>query len=218
MLRWLGHTLSSSIGKKALMAVTGLLLIGFLIEHVFGNLFLYAGEGPFDGYVALFKRLGPGLYVLEAGLFLLFAAHIYLGVRVSMENHEARSRGYHVRNTRGQATVSSTTMLITGLLVLAYLVKHIVDFRLNEHFEEAPFERVRELLSHPVHALVYVAAAIALTFHLAHALRSACQSLGLSHPKLTPLLERISVALALLIGLGFMSFPLYFWLFDGGSR
>ena len=93
------------------------------------------------------------------------------------------------------------------------------DFRFaGEAFDEAPAGLVRELLSQPLHALVYMAGVTALGFHLAHAFRSACQSLGVNHPKLTPLLETASLVIAVGLWLGFISFPIYLWITGGGSN
>lgn len=217
MFRWLGDALASSIGKKVLMALTGLALVGFLVEHLYGNLYLYEGHEAFDGYVEHLKSWGWLLTVAEFGLLALFACHIYLGIRVSMENREARSQGYVVRNSRGASSVASISMLATGLVLLGFLVKHVIDFRFNEEFHESPASTVRETLGQPMHALVYLAAVLALTFHLSHAIQSACQTLGLSHPKFTPLIRKGSVAIAVLFGIGFGSFPIILWL-GGGSH
>ncbi len=217
MLRWIGDCLDSSIGKKAVMAVTGLALVGYLFVHLWGNLQLYVGDTAFDDYVGKLKDWGILLYVAEIGLALIFVGHIYLGVRVGMENREARKQGYVVRSTRGKATVSSMTMLVTGLVVLAFLIKHILDFRFGAGFADAPAASTRALLTTPIHALVYLVGVVALSFHLAHAFKSACQTLGVNHPNVTPLLEKASLALAILLGLGFASFPIYY-AFVGGAQ
>ena len=117
MLRWFGDFLASSIGKKIVLALTGLLLVGFLVEHLYGNLKLYEdGSGAaFDGYVAELQSFGWLLAIAELGLGALFACHVYLAIRLTLENREARSIRYTVRNTRGAATFGSTTMFVTGL-------------------------------------------------------------------------------------------------------
>lgn len=217
MLRWIGDCLNSSIGKKAVMAVTGLALVGYLFVHLWGNLQLYAGDTVFDRYVEQIQEWGVLLYVAEAGLALLFIGHIYLGVRLAMENREARSQGYVVRSTRGKATVSSMTMLVTGLVVMAFLIKHVLDFRFGAGFLDAPAVTTRELLTTPIHAIIYLVGVVALTFHLAHAFQSSFQSLGVNHPRVTPILLKLGLAIALLLGFGFASFPIYY-MFAGGAQ
>jgi len=207
----LGDCLASSLGKKAVMAVTGLLLVGFLIAHLAGNLTLYAdAEGrAFDAYCAQLKSFGPLLYVAEVLLALLFLVHIYLGVRLTLENRDARRSGYGIRNTRGRQTLGSATMFVTGTLVLGFLIKHLLDYRLNSAFDAGPAAAVRASFRQPLGVAIYVIGMAALGLHLSHAFRSAFQSLGLSHPRLVPLLERTGLALAIALPLGFASIPLY---------
>ena len=216
-MRWLTHFLSSSIGKKTLMALTGLALIGFLFVHLGGNLILYAGDDAFREYVEGIQAWGVLLYVAEAGLALLFLAHIGLGLRVSMENREARKERYRMRASRGGSTAGSLSMLVTGVVVLLFLVVHLWHFRFDDEFLDRPGGLVRETLSKPVPALVYLLGVAALTLHLTHAFQSACQTLGVNHPSLTPLLKKAGLGLGLLLGLGFASFPLVFLLGGGGN-
>jgi succinate dehydrogenase / fumarate reductase cytochrome b subunit len=219
MLRWLGNALASSIGKKVVMGSTGLLLVGFLVEHLWGNLSLYrATDGSaFNAYVANLKSWGALLTLAEVGLALLFICHIYLAFRLTLENREARRERYQIRNDHGRKTLASASMFATGALLTGYLVKHLLDFRFNGAFHRAPAAAVAERLSSPGHAIVYVAAALLVGVHLSHGLRSAFQSLGLSHPRLVPLLDVGGKVLAVLFALGFASFPIYFLFFHGGE-
>ncbi len=220
MLRWLGNALSSSIGKKILMALTGLFLVVFLAEHILGNLTLYkdADGTAFNDYKHTLESFGPLLKVAEIGLFAVFAAHIVLALKLALENREARKQKYAVRAHRGKATAASLSMLITGSLVLVYLFKHVViDFRFNSAYHEAPAATVKETLSKPSNATFYVLAMAILGLHLAHGFRSAFQSIGASHPKLDPLLEIAGTAVAVLFAVGFATFPIYFLFFWTGG-
>ena len=218
MLRWFIRFLKSSIGKKASMAITGLLLIGFLIAHLGGNLSLYKGEGVFDEYAHFLGSLEL-LPLAELILVLLFASHITLGVLTMLENRGARPIKYGITASHGEKTVSSTTMFISGSMILIFLLKHLWDFRFHkEIFEEAPAEVVRTALNYPWTATVYLLGAAALGFHLFHAFASAFQTLGMNHPKYTPALTWIGRVLALIVALGFASFPLIFWLGQGGAH
>lgn len=206
----LGNALASSVGKKIVMGSTGLLLVLFLIEHLHGNLKLI--EDPsgqaFDEYVAFLQGFGPLLVVAEIGLFLLFAAHVYLALRLTLENLQARRQRYVVRATRGGASFASSTMFASGALLLGYLIKHLLDYRFDERFFESPAAFVRSSFASPLQVGIYVAAAAVLGLHLSHGIRSALQSLGINHPMWNPLLRRAGVALALLLAAGFALIPL----------
>lgn len=200
------------------MAVTGLLLIGFVVAHLAGNLSLYKGGGAFDEYAHFIGGLEI-LPLAEAGLALLFLVHIYMAVRTTIENRGARPVKYGIAGTHGKKTASSTTMFLSGLVILGFLFKHLWDFRLQkEAFEAAPEEVVRTALAQPLTAVVYVLGATALGLHLYHAFASAFQTLGVNHPKYTPALTWIGRILAIVVALGFASFPLIFWLGQGGAH
>lgn len=219
MLSWLRRTLDSSIGKKVLMALTGLSLIGFLIGHLAGNLTLFAdanGE-TFTTYATTLNS-NPALPVIEIGLTLLFLAHIVLAFKVTRENREARAKGYTLRNDHGARTPGSRSMMITGVMILAFIIIHLIDFRFNKpELEEMNLlaGMVKSRLGSTVGFLLYLGAMVPLTLHLSHAFRSALQTLGLNHPKYNALIRCTSIGLALIIGLGFASFPLVY--FFGGN-
>jgi succinate dehydrogenase / fumarate reductase cytochrome b subunit len=211
--------LNTSIGRKVLMSVTGLLLVGFLFAHLLGNLTLFAGDGgaTFDAYSAALVS-NPVLPLAELGLLLLFGAHIALGLRVSLQNREARRDPYVARATMGQSTAGSRTMLISGLLVLVFLVIHLLDFRLHggEELHESLAAEVIERLQGGPGALIYCLGMLALGLHLSHAVRSAFQSLGLADQRCYPCLSRLGRALAALMALGFASFPIYYFFIHKG--
>src|SRR5258705_6658640 len=220
-MSWLARTFTGSLGRKYLMAVTGLLLVGFLVVHLTGNLLIFSGASgaDFDAYAQKLDA-NPLLPVAEIGLAALFVAHIALALRVNMENREARAQGYVVRASLGKKTIASASMVITGLIVLVFLLVHLYDFRIGRLSLEpggSLAALVRKRLATPLGAGVYLLGVGALAVHLRHAFRSAFQSLGVNHPRLNPLLERASWAGALLFGLGFASFPLFFLLSGGGS-
>lgn len=220
MLRWLGNALSSSVGKKILMGLTGLFLVVFLAEHILGNLTLYtdADGAAFNDYKHGLESFGPLLKVAEVGLFAVFAAHIVLALKLAIENREARSHRYAIRASRGRSTAASLSMLITGSLILVYLFKHVVlDFRFDSGYHEAPAATVKDTLSKPANATFYIVAMGVLGMHLAHGFRSAFQSLGASHPKLDPLLDKAGIAVAVVFAVGFASFPIYYLFFWTGT-
>lgn len=216
MLSWFTRTANSSIGKKALMSLTGLLLIGFLVAHLLGNLTFYAdADGElFDTYAHTLES-NPLLPLAEAGLIVLFLAHIVMGLRVTAQNKAARGRGYAVKAAHGGRTTGSRSMILTGIVILAFLILHLVHFRLAKEEGDSMAAMVREELSRPFGAGAYVVGLIALGIHLSHAFKSSLQTLGFNHPKYTPLLEKVGTGIALLLTLGFMTFPLI--VFFGGN-
>lgn len=222
MLDEFRRILLSSIGKKLLMASSGLLLLGFLVVHLAGNLLLYRGEkgAEFDAYAHTLES-NALLPFAEIGLLALFITHIALAFRVSVENRDARHTGYRIRASKGEKTIASASMLITGVIVLLFVIVHLYDFRVGKLFEEEAgvslAAMVGRRLSTPLGAAVYLSGVAALAIHLRHAFRSACQTLGIDHPNVTPVLGKIGWALAVVLGLGFASFPLFFLWKAGGA-
>lgn len=220
MLRPIGNALASSVGKKIVMGATGLLLVGFLIEHLIGNLKLTPAPGvggtggpEFDAYVDFMNGLGIFKVVGELGIAALFVIHVFLAVRITMENREARKQRYFARADKGAKTPASASMFITGALILGYLIKHLLDFRFNAEFHEAPAATVFETLSIPLNAYVYIAVSIIVGVHVSHGFRSAFQSLGASHPQWNPVLEITGKALAALFAIAFAWIPIYIFFF-----
>ncbi len=225
MLRRLGNALASSIGKKMVMASTGLLLVGFLLEHLYGNLNLVPPFGKEDGSKFLEYRdglhsFGVYLQIAEVGLIALFACHTFLAFRLVLENRAARTQKYVVRNDRGAKTVGSASMFFTGALILGYLIKHVLDFRLNSDYQDAPALTVAKTLSQPFHGAIYVGLAMVLGVHLSHGFQSAFQSVGLRHPAWSQAIKVGGRAIAGLIAVGFASIPLYFLFLwkEGGTH
>lgn len=218
MLRWIDRFLNSSIGRKALMAVTGLALVGFLFSHLTGNLLLLKGQTAFDDYVHFLNGIAA-LPLLELGLAGLFVLHIMLAIKLTSENKAARPTDYTIQATHGKKSIPSGTMIVSGVVILVFLVKHIWDFRFRKaEFEEAPFEMVARAFQDPVTVMVYVLGCLALGLHLFHAIASAFQTLGFNHPKYAPLITGAGRAIAVLLALGFAILPLFFLLSHGGAH
>lgn len=199
------------------MAVTGILLVLFVIVHLAENLLLYADESGevYDGWAGLLTANKGFLYTAETLLALLFVAHIALGVKLSLENREARRKGYRLRANHGGRTPGSATMAITGLVVLVFLVIHLKDFRFGHEEGESLAGLVKGRLGSPPGYFIYAIGALALGLHLSHGVRSVFQSLGISHPKYDGAFRILGWVVAVVVGLGFLSFPIAFWL--GGN-
>lgn len=212
MKHWLGRFLSSSLGRKYVMAVTGLSLVLFLVAHLAGNLTLFLGDATFNAYAHALES-NPLLPLAEAGLAGVFLVHIGFALVLMAKNRAARRDRYQSDLGKGAKTLASTTMAITGPLVLVFLLVHLWDFRISKEFAAEGYDlavAVRERLSSPVGATIYIAGILVLGAHLWHAFQSAFQTLGLGHPRWRLVVQWIGRLVAALIVLGFVSIP--FWL------
>ena len=193
------------------MAVTGLLLGAFMMIHLAENLLLFLGEKAYNGWVDLLLS-NPVTPLLEVGLLVIFVLHIITGVWVRIEDFLNAPRGYEARNWQGGRTIGSATMLYTAAAILLYLVYHMLTFRFVDHDSLGGFYgMVTTAFSSPSFVAVYIAGSIALALHLSHGMQSAFQTLGLSHPKYTPLIK-IAGLLTALSMTGFAMISLYFLL------
>ncbi|MBI5365201.1 MAG: succinate dehydrogenase cytochrome b subunit [Planctomycetes bacterium] len=221
MTKLLSRLTGSSLGKKFVMGLTGLMLVGFLFVHLGGNGLLYADRDgrAFDHYEQAMSA-NPAILLAEIGLAALFAAHIVFALRVTMANHVAKGEGYRRATPARTRTLGSSTMIYTGLVLLGFLIVHILDFRVGKLLRDDGYSMtamVAERLASPVGAVVYLLGVSALLLHLSHGARSLFQSLGIGHPNLDPWLVRLGWTITLVLGLGFLSFPIYF-LVQGAAR
>ncbi len=227
-LRWLLNALSTSVGRKVVLAITGLLLCGFLVAHLAGNLLLYVGDGgkSYNEYAHALHEQAALLAVAEIGLFGLLIAHIVIALQVSSENRAARKVGYAVTRSKQEGRYAmegyrpDTWMLVTGIIVLAFIILHLMDFKFEGRGEAfyknadgsavTPFEKAKNLLStsNLITIVGYAVGSFALLAHLAHGFQSAFQTLGINHPKYTPLIKLVGLVFAIAIGVGFATFPL----------
>ncbi|MBN1587132.1 MAG: succinate dehydrogenase cytochrome b subunit [Candidatus Omnitrophica bacterium] len=216
------RVLKSSVGKKYLMAVTGLALCGFLVAHLIGNLFLYKGPGgdAYNAYGHKLESLGPLLKLAELGLLALFLVHIVLAIVVSIENKRARGAGYASYKGKGGSTLASRVMAYTGGLVGVFVVLHLLHFKFAEHLYDAKgyvdwYTMVLQLFQKPVFFAFYVASVLILGFHLYHAVQSCMRSLGLDNDNYDPLVQWVSRIFSGLMVIGFSSIPIWAFFLKG---
>lgn len=214
---WLVRAVNSSIGKKIVMAITGLALCGFLVVHLGGNLLLYVGADAYNNYAHALHAQKLLLPVAEIGLLILFVGHIWLAFSTKSENDAARPIGYAMKQTKQAegplAAPASSVMFITGIVVLLFLILHLWDFKF-EHFsknigELSPYVKAQELLRNWLTFVVYILGSLFLGYHVLHGFQSAFQTLGINHPKYTPAIKFLSVVFGIVVALGFASFPLW---------
>lgn len=207
----------STIAHKVTIGVSGLLLCGFLATHLLGNLLIYAPADNFKAYndYAHALHANPLLPIAEIGLLVLFVAHILITTLTVVRNSQARPVRYAVkRSKRGKtAAAAHNIMHLTGVVVLAFIVLHILDMRLGIRFPEvdgvSPAERALQVLHDPLSASLYTLGSLLLGYHVFHGFSSSFQTLGFNHPKYLPLVRRVGVAFAAIVALGFASFPIW---------
>jgi len=210
--------LTSTIGLKAIMAVTGLALFGFVIAHMVGNLQVYLprasdGSWALDVYGRMLHELGHGgaIWVARAGLLVAFGAHIGAAWLLSRRSWQARPVGYR-QWTAKQSTYASRTMRVTGPIVLLFVVYHLLHLTWGsvhaDYREGGVHHNVTTGLAAPLAAGIYIVAMVALGVHLYHGLWSLLQTLGLAHPRYDALRRGAACLFAVLIVLGNISIPI----------
>lgn len=230
----LGSIVSSSTGRKFINALTGIGLVVFIIVHLAGNLTLFSSNPElFNGYAKKLHDFGYLLYVAEIGLLLLFLFHIVSAIRVTLQNRKGRSQGYKVTANAGSPsnkTFSSKTMIISGIILLAFVVWHVITFRFGPGISEGYVTQINgdtsrdlhqlvyEFFSSPVNVILYVVVMVFLGFHLRHGFWSGLQTLGLNSEKNSASVYAIGLILSLILAAGFLLIPVWiFYSANGGS-
>ena len=214
----------NSVMKKQFMGVSGLLLCGFVLTHLLGNLTLFVGSDAFNKYSYVLTS-NPLIYLAEAGLLGIFLVHLYFAVTLILENRAARPVAYaYARKPSGRgATFASSSMPITGFLTLIFIVLHILSLKFGTHYETEVqgvvmrdiYKTTIEYFQDPLHVLWYVIAVCSLGFHVSHGFWSAFQSLGWNHPKYMPKIKLAAYAFGLLVAVGFSTLAIFCY-FQGG--
>lgn len=206
-------TFRTSIGKKLLMAVTGLGFCIFLLIHLLGNMTLYVSREAFESYVEHLHALGPLITVAEVGLLLFLIIHVTTGVLLFFQNTRARPQRYVVNKRAGGRTIGSMTAPYTGFLILLFVIQHLLTFHFVEHQQGLVFNTVASTFSSLFYVLLYMAAMIVVALHVRHGFWSLFQTLGGNHPKYMPLIQGAGIAFALFLLIGFGLIPVYIaWL------
>jgi len=220
---WLSRALNSSIGKKFLMAVTGVCLLLFLIIHLINNLTLYGGPNLFNTVVKNLETFKPFVRVIEVILVIIFVLHIFNGFRLWLENRKARPVNYKVNASSKNSDIYSRTMFVSGSIIFIFLVIHLrtfwVSFNLGHPLAESHnyYQIVVESFQSPIYSGLYIVALVLLGFHLNHGFQSAFQTFGWNHKKYFPVIEKLGLIYTIIMTLGFISIPIYFLFFYGGS-
>ena len=206
--------LSSSVGTKILVALTGLGFAAFLVTHLAANLLVLVDPEAYNRYShALISN--PLIYLAEAGLVVLFLTHAFKAVFVTLRNRDARGRGYETKKRAGRGSRkswASTTMIVTGIWLLLFVVIHLKTFKFGPWYDTPDGMRdltrlVHEVYAEPLHVVFYLLSMVVVGLHLSHGLSSAFQSMGLEHPRYNALIRGAGLTIAIVMAAGFALIP-----------
>jgi succinate dehydrogenase / fumarate reductase, cytochrome b subunit len=211
----------TAVGKKWVMAITGIVLLGYVFAHMVGNLKLYYGPADMNAYGDWLRHLGypilqnsQMLWIMRTGLLVAFILHLHAAYSLTMMNRAARPVGYQSQRDYIAADFAGRTMRWTGIIVLAFIVWHIMDITLgtpgvnDEFIAHDPYNNVVTSFERPLVAAFYVVANLALGVHLYHGAWSMFQSLGVNNPRLNHARRGFATLLAAVIVVGNVSFPI----------
>jgi len=218
-MNWFFATFRSSVGKKLVMAITGLSFCFFLALHLVGNFFYYGGGTAFEGYTAHLHERFVLLRLAEGGLIFFALLHILFAAILYFQNLASRPQGYVMKKSvirktaPGGQTVSSRLMPYTGLYILVFVVIHLFAFTfVDKSAGGGLYHMVTTAFQNLYYAAFYVFTMIVVGFHINHGFWSAFQTIGANHPKYMPAIKIISVVYALIIGICFSSIPVFIFL------
>lgn len=218
---------TSTIGSKFLIALTGLALTGFVYVHMAGNLLVFKGRDALNDYAQFLKDRGWMLWVARFGLLVAFVIHLGLALRLKRRNLAARPDRY-VKEATVQASWASRHMVLTGLVILAFVIFHLMHFTfgwvqtaVDAKGQTVPFLSLHDSqgrhdvytmvingFRNPAMVIVYVIAQIVLGLHLSHGIASVFQTLGWTRPSIWPTIRALGIALASLVMIGNIAMPL----------
>ena len=220
-MSWVSKTLNSTLGRKVLMALTGLFLILFLVVHLAGNLQLLIPDGgeAFNKYAATMAD-NPFIKVVSIGNFAFILIHVIYSIILSRHNKKSRPVGYSITKASSNSTWASRNMGILGTLLLIFILVHLKGFYYEVKFGSIPmttyegvefkdvFAIVSAAYSNVLYVAFYVLSMGFLAFHLSHGFASAFQTLGLNHVKYSPLIRKVGLVFSILIPALFALIPL----------
>jgi succinate dehydrogenase / fumarate reductase, cytochrome b subunit len=225
---------TSSLGRKYLMGATGFALVLYIFIHLFGNLTLYSGNGDtINRYAArLHGTLGPLITVAEIGLLLIILLHVVTAIQISMLTKKARPIAYDQVVSKGGPTknnVSSRNMIVSGLVLLVFLIFHVKQMRFGAGIEEGYtttvdgvmtldlYRKVLDVFTNIWWVIFYVASMLFFGFHYRHGFWSMFQSLGAMNPRWSKPIYCLGLVLALAITAGFLFIPIFIYANNAGA-
>lgn len=225
-MSWFTKTFSSSIGKKVIMALTGLFLVIFLIGHVSGNMYLFKDDGgeAFNKYAAFMTSNGI-VQILRWLTYFSIIFHVAYAVILTFNNKKARPVGYNQSHANDNSTWTSRNMMILGIIIFIFLAVHLRSFLYEMKFGEIPmvtyestgevknlYAIVVEAFASPWYAGFYVFSMVFLALHLFHGFQSSFQTIGLKHPKYNGFIKQFGYAFGVIVCLLFAYMPIHMYL------
>jgi len=203
---------NSSVGKKAVMAVTGLIMVAYLITHVLANLLVFQGPQKINAYSALLHGTGGALWVARLVLLVALVLHVVAAVQLTARRRAARPIGYAAGRDPQVSTVAARTIRWGGGLILVFLIYHILHFTLGTvhtaFIDGDPYHNVVTGFGNPLVVAFYEIAMAAVGLHLYHGIWSSGRSLGVSAPSPYPLRRQLALVLSVLVWAGFTVIPI----------
>jgi succinate dehydrogenase / fumarate reductase cytochrome b subunit len=221
--------LKSSILSKIVMAVTGAILVSYILVHTLGNLFIYLGPDAINSWSQFLHSLGAGLWIVRIGLIVAAILHIWTSISLKLDNMDAKPDKYAVKKYI-KAKLTTRTMLWTGIAIFLFVLYHLAHLTMGMtypghfgqehnfavaanslavHVERTDvFKMIVLSFRNPLISLIYIVAVIIVAFHLNHAVQSMFQTLGWNHPNYFPKIQKASVAFSYFIGICLVSIPL----------
>lgn len=203
--------LRSSIGRKVVMAVSGVSLLGFVLAHFAGNLLAYQGREALNAYAEGLRHFPALLWGARVVLLVFVVAHIWAAVSLTRTNRAARPKGYEERKDLA-SSYASRTMILSGPLLAIFIVYHLLHMTLGTvHGSFVPGDVYQNFVSGfrvPLVSAFYIVAMLALGLHLRHGIFSMLQTLGVNHPTYNPLRRALATAVTAVIVVGNISFPI----------
>ena len=215
---WLCRAAFSSIGAKVTMAVTGVLVFGFVLGHMIGNLQIYLGQDAYNSYAHFLQSKPALVWVVRIGMLGALALHALSGIRLVRLNRAARPQAYVMKKT-AKTTLFAKTMPLTGLVIMTFVVYHLLHFTAGVTHPELHalvdaqgrhdvYSAFVASFQDPLVAGAYIVAMVLLGFHLAHGVSSLFQTLGINHPRYNPIIRLIGPAFGALVVIGNASMPI----------
>ncbi len=206
---WIVRFFQSSIGKKIIMASTGMLLFLFLCTHVMGNSTIYLGSSYFQHYADTLHSFPVIVYIFSLSLLIIVSLHVGIGINLYLKNREEGDSRYAVSKRVVKNPLASQTMIYSGLFILLFLLVHIAGFTFRDGHEPIS-ELVKDLLGGFFYGSFYILSFMVLGLHLSHGFWSMLQTFGVNHPKYNKPIEILSLFFPVFFFLFFAGIPFYF--------
>ena len=213
---------NTTIGKKLLVASTGLMVCLFLVFHLINNLIIFTGQENFNQLVAALEKIKPLIRIMEILLVIIFFTHIYNSLLLTIESRRSRNDSY-IKLSSSSSTIYSRTMFFSGSILFIFIVTHLSTIWFNfQNIDD--HDKYYYLVTESVYGfgnifitILYLLSMILLGFHLRHGFQSAFKTLGVQNSKFDKILNVLSIFFWFLIPLGFFSIAFWFGILDGGK-